>query len=63
VRREMLNAYVFKTLAEVREKADEWMYDYNYHRPHEALNFKSPKKLVASSLFNLITAIYNLSIK
>ena len=46
VRREMLNAYVFKTLSEVREKAEEWMYDYNYHRPHEALNFKSPKELV-----------------
>jgi len=47
IRREMLNAYVFKTLSEVREKAEEWLEDYNYHRPHEALNFKSPKECVA----------------
>jgi putative transposase len=37
---------VFKTLTEVREKADEWMTDYNYHRPHEALNFKTPMDLL-----------------
>jgi putative transposase len=46
IRRELLNAYVFKTLTEVREKADEWMTDYNYHRPHEALNFKTPMDLL-----------------
>jgi putative transposase len=46
IRRELLNAYVFKTLTEVRQKADEWMVDYNYHRPHEALNFKTPMDLL-----------------
>lgn len=46
IRRELLNAYVFKTLSEVREKADEWMYDYNNHRPHQALNFKTPVDLL-----------------
>jgi len=30
IRRELLNAYVFKTLDEVREKAEEYMLDYNY---------------------------------
>ncbi|SMO80996.1 integrase core domain-containing protein, partial [Solitalea koreensis] len=39
---ELLNAYVFKTLNEVRIKAEEWMYDYNFQRPHKALNFKTP---------------------
>lgn len=31
IRRELLNAYVFKTLTEVRTKAEEWMVDYNYN--------------------------------
>ena len=42
IRRELLNAYVFKTLSEVRQKADEWMSDYNYHRPHQALKYRTP---------------------
>jgi len=42
IRRELLNAYIFNSLNEVREKSEEWMMDYNYHRPHQALNFKSP---------------------
>lgn len=45
IRRELLNAYVFKTLTEVRQKADEWMFDYNYHRPHQALDQKTPMEL------------------
>lgn len=46
IRRELLNAYVFRTLNEVREKAEEWMLDYNNHRPHKALNFKAPADLL-----------------
>jgi len=30
LRRELLNAYVFRTLDEVREKAQEWQDDYNH---------------------------------
>lgn len=45
IRRELLNAYVFKTLTEVRQKTDEWMYDYNHHRPHDALQNRSPEEL------------------
>lgn len=41
-RRELLNCYVFGSLSEVREKVLEWMEDYNYHRPHEALDNLSP---------------------
>jgi hypothetical protein len=37
IRRELLNAYVFKTLNEVREKAEEWRLDYNCSRPHSSL--------------------------
>lgn len=45
LRRELLNAYVFMSLSEVREKAYEWMVDYNYNRPHKALNYKTPMEL------------------
>lgn len=46
IRRELLNAYVFKTLAEVREKTEEWMHDYNNNRPHAGLNYKTPIELL-----------------
>jgi len=47
MRRELLNAYVFRTLAEVREMVDKWNYDYNYHRPHNALGNKTPMEMLA----------------
>lgn len=43
IRKELLNAYVFTTLTEVREKAEEWMSDYNSERPHKSLGYKAPK--------------------
>jgi putative transposase len=46
IRRELLNAYVFRTLSEVRQKSEEWMQDYNHHRPHQALNFRTPVELL-----------------
>lgn len=46
IRRELLNAYVFKTLEEVRSKAEEYMVDYNCHRPHKALNYRAPADLL-----------------
>lgn len=50
IRRELLNAYVFKTVSEVREKAEEWMFDYNNHRPHKSLNNKTPSDLLEELL-------------
>lgn len=43
IRKELLNTYVFTTLQEVREKAEEWMIDYNNERPHKSLGYKAPK--------------------
>lgn len=43
IRKELLNAYVFTTLGEVREKVEEWMIDYNNERPHKSLGYKAPK--------------------
>ena len=41
-RRELLNAYLFTSLCQVREQCLSWQYDYNHLRPHEALNFLTP---------------------
>jgi putative transposase len=30
----------------VREKAEEWMIDYNYNRPHKVLNYKTTMDLL-----------------
>ena len=48
LRRELLDAYVFRTLDEVREKAREWQYDYNHRRPHQALGYRAPVDLLSS---------------
>lgn len=42
LRRELLDAYHFFTLAEVRQMVDEWRHDYNTSRPHQALGFVPP---------------------
>ncbi len=42
LRRELLNAYVFRTIKEVQDKTYQWMVDYNENRPHKALNYKTP---------------------
>ena len=41
-RRELLNQYLFTSLRQVREQCQQWQYDYNYLRPHEALKFLTP---------------------
>lgn len=41
-RRDILNAYVFKSIQEVKDISKEWMHDYNYNRPHTALKNKTP---------------------
>ena len=41
-RTEVLNLYLFRSLAEVREITAEWMTVYNEHRPHEALQGAAP---------------------
>jgi hypothetical protein len=41
-RREILDAYVFFELHEVRKITAEWMDEYNNRRPHEGLNNATP---------------------
>lgn len=42
LRRELLDAYVFRTLDEVRQKTLDWQHDYNHHRPHKSLGYRPP---------------------
>jgi putative transposase len=41
-RENILDAYLFEDLNQVRILAEEWMEDYNFKRPHEALNGRTP---------------------
>ena len=43
-RRAVLDAYIFRTLDEVREVTDRWMDYYNNERPHDALDNVAPMK-------------------
>lgn len=42
IRRELLNAYIFQTIEEVRQKAEEYRQDYNTERPHKSLGYIPP---------------------
>ena len=42
MRRELLNAYLFYSLAEVRAMSEAWRIDYNTERPHKSLGYLSP---------------------
>ena len=42
LRRELLNAFLFYSLNEIRVMCEEWRQDYNTERPHKALAYLSP---------------------
>ena len=47
-RRDVLNAYIFKSIQEIRNISTKWMFDYNHHRPHNALKNKTPMEYALS---------------
>jgi putative transposase len=46
LRKELLDAYLFYSLHEVRQMAEEWRQDYNCERPHESLGFVPPIEFI-----------------
>ena len=46
IRKELLNAFVFSNLNDVRQKAEEWRLDYNCSRPHQSLGFVPPVEFI-----------------
>lgn len=41
-RRELLHAYIFNSLSEIRTMAEEWMIDYNTEYAHDSLGKLTP---------------------
>lgn len=46
LRKELLDAYLFYSLHEVRTMAEEWRQDYNCQRPHQSLGFVPPAEYI-----------------
>ena len=51
-REEVLNLYLFRNLAEVRETTHGWRIDYNEHRPHDALEGRTPAECINQNAKN-----------
>ena len=47
-RDECLNDHWFTSLAEARTRISSWRRDYNEHRPHSALNYRTPAEFAAN---------------
>lgn len=45
-REQMLDAYIFENIDQVREKIEEWVDDFNNVRPHKAFKGKSPMMML-----------------
>lgn len=46
IREDLLNVYLFKTIAEVNQKAQEWRLNFIENRSHIALGYKSPISII-----------------
>jgi putative transposase len=56
-RQDVLDAYLFEDIMQVRIIAEEWMKDYNCSRPHESLNGMTPKKFAEAVFLDRGTPI------
>lgn len=49
-RREILNAYLFKSLTQVQQITDQWLEEYNTVRPHASLGHVPPRQYAKQKL-------------
>lgn len=50
LREDVLDAYLFETLQQVRDLTEQWQQDYNQNHPHQSLNGKSPLQYLKQKL-------------
>lgn len=50
-RKDVLDAYLFENVAQLRMLTEEFMEDYNYDRPHDSLAGRSPADMLAVDLW------------
>ena len=48
-REDILDAYLFEDMEELRLLADQWRYDYNLYHPHSSLGGLSPLAYIKST--------------
>ena len=58
-RRDVLDAYIFYTLKEVKQITSIWMMEYNTIRPHESLGDIAPEKFAEINTFNPKSTVLN----
>jgi putative transposase len=51
-REDVLDMYIFQNLEVVRDITTEWIYEYNYERPHSSLGGIPPRELLTHTLNN-----------
>jgi putative transposase len=61
-RDECLNEHVFVSLADAREKIENWRLDYNANRPHRSLKQLTPEEFAASLNQQMKAGITNLEL-
>ena len=63
-REDVLNAYQFETLEQLRILCDEWVYDYNYLKPHSAHKGMVPAMIAREQLTlnNIAKVIHEISL-
>lgn len=56
-RESILDAYLFEDIMQVQILAEEWVWDYNHKRPHEALGGKTPNQYREEGCINISSTL------